>query len=66
MTISANRIAQKEYRRRLRAAGRREVLIDFPVDLLNEIDQIGSDRRRALVVEDLVRQALRAGKSETA
>lgn len=59
MSTESLRKARTDYRRRLRESGRREVLIDLPEDLLAKIDGFDGSQRRALVVEKLVRKALR-------
>ena len=58
MTAQSNRIAKLQYRGRLKASGRRELLIDLPGELVDAIDSRSTGGRRALIVEELVRKAL--------
>lgn len=58
MTAQSNRIAKLQYRGRLKASGRRELLVDLPNDLVDAIDSRSTGGRRALIVEELVRKAL--------
>ena len=49
----------QQYRNKLRNSGRKQVLVDLPNELVETIDSMSAGgRRRALVVEDLVRSAL--------
>lgn len=59
MSLTRAHRARLAYRDRLRAAGRKEILLDLPEDLLAAIDRkVTGGARRGLVVEDLVRSAL--------
>lgn len=48
----------QKYRRRLKGAGRKQVVVDLPNDLVDAIDSRSTGGRRALIVEELVRKAL--------
>ncbi|MBO6570739.1 MAG: hypothetical protein P1U84_17365 [Parvibaculaceae bacterium] len=49
---------QQAYRKRLIAAGRKEIQVDLPVDLIDRLANQAGNRRRGLVIEELLRKAL--------
>mgnify|MGYP003627103683 CR=1 FL=1 len=56
---------QKDYRRRLRENGRKEILLDLPVSLIAKLDERKSESgKRSALVEKLLEQALAGERQE--
>lgn len=65
MSGSDSKTRQKDYRKRLRESGRKEILLDLPVSLIAKLDKRKSKSgKRSALVEKILEEALSGNHQE--
>jgi hypothetical protein len=65
MSGSDPKTRQKDYRKRLRESGRKEILLDLPVSLIAKLDERKSESgKRSALVEKILEEALSGDRQE--